>query len=548
MNHRGSVVFTVGLAVAVVGSVPAFPQPNSDIVDCDCTCVAGSVSEQQRWSVPPGRSCIILNSTATNKTSCQVRGHEGTLQRCVPHVNKWPPPYDGPLSNWDLVSAVSDDNGLLKNPVWLFQTKASVGPPKDLAGCLKTHRFDSSCTSQKVTLDTASGTNEVPCGSDLRGIHPGSPVGVDGHVNWLNATYEGSLSWDENSIDHDFNFNLDPPPGMLFPIGSFYFFDGVQWNFEYGDKPVHVEFVSDETIDHFLDPWWKSLHDNHPGKDAALGFAVVTGLIGLDCEHDCHIEIHPVYAMAIRVKDDPSDETWAIFLRDSGTEGFCSSDRHAWQRGDSIKFRLPWNPAANDPLARVTVKSSSFWENDHPIAGPVVTPFRPQPGTALTRREGSLLVSFQALPAPPSDPNWVFNGELHLQYSGRINKSRAQPPTPRPPATLTPARIPVADAEERVDKLIAQMSPAQRQVYLERLKATVANPPIPPRSGAASIPGTQLPSVGLGPDPRKLATDLALRDALCAAFSNNVPEFPGWCEVSGPMRPAQPNAPRSPPR
>jgi hypothetical protein len=70
MNHRGSVVFTVGLAVAVAGSVPAFAQTSSDMLNCDCTCVAGSVSEQQRWSAPPGRSCIILNSTATNKTNC----------------------------------------------------------------------------------------------------------------------------------------------------------------------------------------------------------------------------------------------------------------------------------------------------------------------------------------------------------------------------------------------------------------------------------------------------------------------------------------------
>jgi hypothetical protein len=256
-----------------------------------------------------------------------VRGREGTLERCVPHVDRPPTPYNGPLSNWDLVSPVSDDNGLLKNPLWLFQTPASVGPPKDLAGCLKNRRFDSSCTPPNVTVDAASWAIEVPCGSDFRGIHPGSPVGVDGHVNWVNATYEGLLSWDENSVDHDFNFSLDPMPGTQFPIGSFYFFDGVQWNFEYVDKPIHLEFMSDETIDNFADPWWKSLHDNHPAKDAPLGFALVTGLIGLDCEHDCHIEIHPVYAMAIRVKDDPSDETWAIFVRDFGTEG------PAWGKG-----------------------------------------------------------------------------------------------------------------------------------------------------------------------------------------------------------------------
>ena len=57
-------------------------------------------------------------------------------------------------------------------------------------------------------------------------------------------------------------------------------------------------------------------------------FAIVVGLAGLDCEHGCGTELHPVYGLAIRVNDDPSDDTWAIFVRNWGNEGYCSQEQH----------------------------------------------------------------------------------------------------------------------------------------------------------------------------------------------------------------------------
>jgi hypothetical protein len=57
-------------------------------------------------------------------------------------------------------------------------------------------------------------------------------------------------------------------------------------------------------------------------------YAIVTGLMGLDCEHSCSTELHPVWAMAVRVKSDPADVVWAIFVRNWGNEGFCSQDQH----------------------------------------------------------------------------------------------------------------------------------------------------------------------------------------------------------------------------
>ena len=53
--------------------------------------------------------------------------------------------------------------------------------------------------------------------------------------------------------------------------------------------------------------------------------AIVTGLMGLDSEHGGYSELHPVYAMAIQTQpSQPGEDTWMIFARNWGGEGFCS--------------------------------------------------------------------------------------------------------------------------------------------------------------------------------------------------------------------------------
>ena len=159
-----------------------------------------------------------------------------------------------------------------------------------------------------------------------------------------------------------------------------------------------IEFDSDETIDHFHTPWWKAFHqavdlntsasdfisrveadpsvledpaelarwqdqqtlqqqlnqvyamigDSRPGGKGK--FAIVTGLLGLDTEHaGAQAELHPAYAVAIRVNDDPSDETWAIFVRNWGNEGYCSSLPHPVDfPNNQYTFHLPPNPWVPD--------------------------------------------------------------------------------------------------------------------------------------------------------------------------------------------------------
>jgi len=98
------------------------------------------------------------------------------------------------------------------------------------------------------------------------------------------------------------------------------------------------------------------LHTADVGDFVGARKAIVTGLFGVDAEHmsarDMSVELHPVYAMAVRVGDSKADtDVWAFFVRSRGDEGFCSHrDRaHAVRFGNSkYTFRLPLSCAKAD--------------------------------------------------------------------------------------------------------------------------------------------------------------------------------------------------------
>src|SRR5207253_6697629 len=189
----------------------------------------------------------------------------------------------------------------------------------------------------------------------------------------------------------------------------------------------------------------------------AGAFAIVTGLIGLDCPHSCASELHPVWAMAIRVKSDPGDETWAVFVRRFGNEGFCSDQQHYLDdlANDTYTFRLPWREGATD----VGVNPSTVFESRFGQA---------TGGLAVAKNQGVLLSFTMAVPPSPLVPGEMVNGELHLKWT--------VPPggTIRPPLggmmTVTERRRslpPTAqqredEPEERVARLLATMTSAQR--------------------------------------------------------------------------------------
>jgi hypothetical protein len=145
--------------------------------------------------------------------------------------------------------------------------------------------------------------------------------GFPGHLNWFTATYEGQASWTDSNFDDDWNVALVPTGTAAVMADRF---------------DIHTEFDSDEMdIKDFFGTWWKAVYSAAENGDkfsvkpvfAPNGdiHAIMTGMFGIDCEHaggphDCKSELHPVYAMAAHIHDDPTDDAWAMLFATTATK------------------------------------------------------------------------------------------------------------------------------------------------------------------------------------------------------------------------------------
>ena len=429
-----------------------------------------------------------------------------------------------------------DDNLILFNPMWGRQI-TNRGELPDTSQCGGGSPYSSPCTTQPTTEDNGT----------LCSLH-----GNDGHHNWAAGTYEGTIFWNDKSCDvcdDDYNFRLvrQDDAGMTTQN---------KVKAEAMRKSMKLEFSSDETIDHFETPWWNSFHEavdrdgfssanamitNASGNPGA--FAIVTGLISLDCPHSCASELHPVWAMAIRVKDDPSDETWAIFVRRFGDEGFCSDEQHYLDdlQGDTYNFRLPWRQGASS----VGVSPATVFESELGQA---------TAGMSVAQNQG-VLISF-TMPVPQSGEGEMVDGELHLKWtiSGRVFQppgtlSTATTRTTRPPRVIGTTTIgPQAEGEEPevgFAQLVTGMTPAQRRTFDARMpQKSISHNRVPLRFAAprqvASLPMRSLsvrarrPRVRSVPDSQKKAKDQQKLDALHAVYGNNIPGFTNGSRVLRP--------------
>jgi hypothetical protein len=207
-----------------------------------------------------------------------------------------------------------------------------------------------------------------------------------GHVNWFPVTVEGSLSFSgfEKYGDDDYDFSLVTLYDCISsPAANC---GGSLYTNDPGRNFLHVEFDSDETVDHFASQEWqmaKAAVESGNKDDInkyLKGYTIMTGMFGLDGEHGLKSEIHPIYAMATREENSeigPSDEVWLMFVRNLGDEGFCSS--HIWSSGfTDYTFRLPWR----DGMTSVTVdwSKSPFDASEGTTATPTVQVVPPGSG------------------------------------------------------------------------------------------------------------------------------------------------------------------------
>jgi len=282
--------------------------------------------------------------------------------------------------------------------------------------------------------------------------------GFNNHANWTIVAYNGTAKWDaRTSDDGDDNINIENLAAATAQNPGY----------------VHTEYLSDETTKVFTTPFWV---DNNTrisnGKASGIdGHEVLQiGVLGLDCAHDCGSEIHPVYAMAVHVKVDPNDDTWAFFARNWGKEGFCSDGSVNAPLLTRVFLKLPWwgksaTTATTVPTVVPTVLPSSVWEGLYWGDDATGTGVRSFP------LAGDGFVVEVDLPDPSKQV--VVDGEFHLKWTQTGSKSTPSP-SAQPPVRVV-AQSPTSgslEPERRVDEALARLPNGLRvqisQVLSER--------------------------------------------------------------------------------
>jgi hypothetical protein len=210
-----------------------------------------------------------------------------------------------------------------------------------------------------------------------------------------------------------------------------------------------------ETVDRFQSTFWNHFgelvkqDDMSAAKSLFAGrHAIVTGLLGLDVQHDGHSELHPIYAMALRTTEsptlgpNPNRDCWAMFARNWGNEGFCSNHDHPQPDLKHITFHLP------QPTGATAVREIS---RDFKTSNPTIA-FVSEVGRVA---DGAEITLFLGL---PSERTFV-NGEVCLNWAVPPG---TQPPA-QPPHVTVPAPRPAAAAKLDQDQVpgIDLLTPAQ---------------------------------------------------------------------------------------
>jgi hypothetical protein len=483
--------------------------------------------------------CFILLSEIL-LTGCFWRKHP---ERWVPNPVHVPPTVAGEFNVlWDN----TDENGLPSDPYWEAQTSRyqqmlpPLSDPQHQA-CVQTPYLKTpggpgqeACTIQDTVIDTPEDFPNVLCF-----FYPGSTV--HGHVNWMAASASGYLSWLNLADDWDYNFRLVPRAQDTAPQQD----RGLTTNNNHvsdanSPRYMEIEFASAEVADQFRTAWWQGLANLvdplnlpalsryiHPGDPNQDPFGIAVGLFGLDCEHDCRSELHPVYALALQVDENPNNNLWAIFVRNWGDEGFCSSLNHEIHLADQkMSLLLPW-PGANGLKADVEQISPGALL---PIVGLLQSP--------SGQGEGAL-VTF-TLPKP-SDGGLI-EAVLQFHWSGGAaipgHKNIAGP------SLAAAAPHPASEGEQDAEKVLGTLKTAA-DVTRPRVPTAAAAPPSQaaklkvqlyrrPAKPSSQIPGLQaqpfqtpaecgLPgSVNPCPvDAAKRKRDVDLWKRICAGLKGN---------------------------
>jgi len=444
----------------------------------------------------------------------------------VPNAPSIEPPKEDFTLVWDKIDA----NGSPLDPYWGLEKIQNEIPPRKQGSPPYPCELDpyaAHCTENPTPVqDLPQFPNSLICtvGNVQAKIH--------GHADWVIASQQGCVDWENQSSDYDYNFRLFPPNRLR---------SGLTKN---NDNFIGLEFDYYESIVNARLPFWqdlrvevqrenddqhshepeirKILHPSDPNTDPR---AVVLGLFGVDCEHGCKSELHPVLGFAIETNPDPNDDTWVLFVRNWGDQGYCSRYRHLVDfPNNQVSILLFDDPGSDGPTvipektrmldsegSGMTFPALSYWQG----RGPVLTFNFP----------------------PPEQKQVMAEVEIHYRW----NKFQAPSCTPPPPALTMRAATP--QPPQTAEEYLAELHRKLRAEKPEKMKAMLAVKEKPEfamvevtKPAALTVTAFTPPAkpTTKAPKPSPLAQDLrkAHRDvfdiqSLCAANQNQLPAFQG---------------------
>jgi hypothetical protein len=356
-----------------------------------------------------------------------------------------PHPSSGSAPKFNVTEAY-DVNGFLLNPAWTDNETASlaVSPhpvcedPPLTSSCNDQHLpgsgVDAAAMAHRSLFHRAAARDGCDFAA-MQGLLPG-------HINLGVATFEGSLSWTRLAFNGDDQMRLHPLEGGLTQASP---------------DCINLELNVDETLGRFdcLTAWWKQYadmsRDQHTNDllirdtGGTPPFAIITGVLGFDCQHGCVTDLQPVYVMAIR-RSGGAREQWSFFVRNWGSGGWCGVDNHALNTR-RLRVFLPY-PGAQNPNALMEIESKFELYCGRGDCGSNKKALAAVDAVGV---EGGVLVTFD-LPDAASRP--VIEGELSFRW-------QTATPLVSFEAVSCPPRETIPNIEAAFDQLKRLLPPAQ---------------------------------------------------------------------------------------
>lgn len=441
----------------------------------------------------------------------------------VPHA----PSIDQPKEDFTLVWDKEDANGGPLDPYWGLEKTQREMPPREQGQhpypC-EQDPYSNSCTENKgLVMDPPQFPNSVIC-------KVGNLIAkFNGHADWIVASQHGCADWEDQSADGDYNFRLFPPDRYKSILTK------------NNDQFIGLEFDYYETIVNSKLKLWTDLrsevqkeNDDQRSHQPEIGKllnpsypnvnprAAVVGLFGVDCEHGCKSEIHPVLALAVETSPDPNDNTWVMFVRNWGDEGFCSRYRHLVEFPNNRLNILLLDDSTSEAPVVIPEKTRMFVTTGAKIDFPVVSYWQSH----------GPVISF-TLPDPAQQLAFV-ELEMHFKWSKLSAPSCTSSPPMLAPRTAVGEPIEAEGYLREIRKKLTEQKPTS--VFLHEEAASKPTSPLTQVTVPATVavqsfvPSKQAalhPPTNLSTDRNRATRNIKDMQALCRAYNNHLPLYQG---------------------